>query len=242
MQRELPIVRLFEVRRRLPASAVFSGRTAAWLHGLDMQACEPVEVTLPRACCISRMKGVSLKRSDVPDSEATTVFDLPVTSAVRTMADLGRGLPEIEAVVALDMALHRRITRAHELVCWAARHRRYRGSSRLVRRLDLVDPASESPMETRLRLLLVLHGLPRPLLQAALYDPSGLFIARTDLYYPRRRLAIEYDGGTHRRSMAGDNRRQNRLLEAGYRLLRFTAGDIINTPAGVVAQVRRALS
>jgi very-short-patch-repair endonuclease len=74
-----------------------------------------------------------------------------------------------------------------------------------------------------------------------LHDDAGLFVGRPDLYYLDRRLALEYDGATHRDSLPADNRRQNRILEAGYRLLRFTAADIFNTPASVVALVRRAL-
>ena len=76
----------------------------------------------------------------------------------------------------------------------------------------------------------------------ALLDDFGLFIARPDLYYPGARLAVEYDGASHRDSLAADNRRQNRLIDAGYRILRFTAGDVLNTPAGVVAVVRRSLA
>jgi very-short-patch-repair endonuclease len=91
-------------------------------------------------------------------------------------------------------------------------------------------------------MVLVLAGLPRPLAQVSLRDDGGNFLARVDLYYPRARLAIEYDGGTHRDSLAADNRRQNRLLNAGYRLLRFTAGDVLGNPGGVVAQVREALA
>ena len=96
-------------------------------------------------------------------------------------------------------------------------------------------------METRLRLLLVLAGLPRPEVQVPLEDGRGRFLGRPDLYYPGERLGLEYDGGTHRASLAEDNRRQNRLLSAGFRLLRFTAGDVLRTPDLVVAQVRAAL-
>jgi very-short-patch-repair endonuclease len=96
-------------------------------------------------------------------------------------------------------------------------------------------------METRLRLTLVLAGLPRPEAQVPLEDSRGRFLGRPDLYYPTERLGLEYDGGTHRTSMAEDNRRQNRLLVAGYRLLRFTAADVLRTPDLVVAQVQAAL-
>ena len=103
--------------------------------------------------------------------------------------------------------------------------------------MALADARSESPMETRLRLLLVLSGLPVPNVQQSL--PEAL--ARPDLYYPQQRLVIEYDGATHRASLAADNRRQNRLVEEGFRILRFTAGDILHRPASVVGQVQRAL-
>src|SRR5436189_5416482 len=97
-------------------------------------------------------------------------------------------------------------------------------------------------METRLRLLLVLAGLPRPRRQVSLHDDHGIFSARPDLYYPDQRLVIEYDGSTHRDSLAADNRRQNRLIDSGHRILRFTAADVIETPAAVIVLVRRALA
>ena len=57
-----------------------------------------------------------------------------------------------------------------------------------------------------------------------------------------RPLALEYDGGYHRENLTDDNRRQNRLVDAGYRLLRFTAADVLSAPDSVVTLVRRALS
>jgi len=74
-----------------------------------------------------------------------------------------------------------------------------------------------------------------------LHDDNGQFLGRADLYYRSHRLVIEYDGATHRATLVEDNRRQNRILAAGYRLLRFTAADL-RDPASVVAQVRAALA
>ena len=45
--------------RRLPRAAVFSGRTAAWLHGLDLPPFEPIEVTLPLRGPTSRLVGIN---------------------------------------------------------------------------------------------------------------------------------------------------------------------------------------
>ena len=88
-------------------------------------------------------------------------------------------------------------------------------------------------METRLRWMLIEAGLPRPIVQAR------LSFGRADLYYPDARPVIEYDGQNHRDRLVEDNRRQNRLLEAGYRLLRFTASD---PPEVITSLVRKALA
>ncbi len=97
-------------------------------------------------------------------------------------------------------------------------------------------------METRLRWLLMEAGLPRPEVQTDLRDGAARFVGRADLYYPEARLVLEYDGGNHRERLVEDDRRQNVMVNAGYRLLRFTAADIYNRADVVVAQVRAALA
>lgn len=228
--------------RRLPSRAIFSGRTAAWLHGLDLPPCEPIEVTLPIDSHTSRLVGVAVRRSTVGAGETVMRRGQPATSVVRTIADLGRRLPLHEAVTTLDMALHRRLLKLFDLSSWACAHRRYRGVARLRRAIELAEPATESVMETRLRLLLVFARLPRPQAQVSLRDVDGHFVGRADFYYPQHRLALEYDGAIHRENLTADNRRQNRMVDAGYRLLRFTAADVLSAPDSVVALVRRALS
>jgi very-short-patch-repair endonuclease len=236
-----PLVSLNAAIQRLPDDAVFSGRTAAWLHGLDSPPCSPIELTLPITSPISRLAGLSVRRRAISTDEVVLRRGLRTTSALRTVADLGRDLSLVDAVAALDMALHRRLVSLQQLASWVQAHAGCRGVKRLRRAIQLSEPAAESVMETRLRMLLVLSGLPTPCAQVSLFDPSGGFIARPDLYYPDKRLAIEYDGVSHRNNLAADNRRQNRLLESGYRLLRFTAADVLHTPAAWVDLVRSAL-
>ena len=97
-------------------------------------------------------------------------------------------------------------------------------------------------MESRLRMKMVLGGLERPIAQYPLYDDFGVFLGRPDMYHPEARLGIEYDGEVHRTTLPEDNRRQNRLLAAGIRLLRFTAGDVYNRPEAIIQQIRVMLS
>jgi Protein of unknown function (DUF559) len=110
---------------------------------------------------------------------------------------------------------------------------------RLGRFDELAEPA-ESPMETRLRCLIIEAGLPTPEVQTDLRDGDGRFVGRADLYYPSTRLAIEYDGVNHRRRLIEDDRRQNLILNAGFRLLRFTAPDF-EKPERITSQIQAAL-
>jgi very-short-patch-repair endonuclease len=139
------------------------------------------------------------------------------------------------------MAFHPRLVELSRLEHHVHAHPGEKGIKRLRRAVRLADPGSESPMETRMRLELIRARLPRPLVQAELRDATGNFVGRADLYYPDRRLVIEYDGQNHKDRLLADLRRQNALVNAGYHLLRFTGADM-RPPGSVVMQVRRARS
>lgn len=158
---------------------------------------------------------------------------------MRTACDLGSLRDVIESVVALDMATRTGLVQLSTLAKHVATHPGEKGIRRLRRAVRLADPRSESPMETRLRMQLIRARLPRPSVQAELRDATRHLIGRADLYYPDRRLVIEYDGENHKDRLVEDLRRQNALVNAGYHLLRFTVADL-RVPGSVVAQVRRA--
>jgi len=239
--KESPQLLLSVFARRLPAGAAFSGLTAAWLHGLDVAPCNPIEVTIPEPIGTRRRAGASVSRTALSREEIVQRRGLPATSALRTVVDLGGRDPLIEGVVAADMFLHAELVSMDKLRAYIAEHPGAKGIARLRRVVDLAEPKAESAMETRLRMLLVLARLPRPEVQVSIHDDQGRFLGRPDLLYLTQRLAIEYDGGNHRDRMVDDNRRQNGLIGAGFRLLRFTAADVYVTPETVVMQVRGAL-
>jgi hypothetical protein len=229
--KENPQLVLTAIAKRLPAGAAFSGLTAAWLHGLEVHPCDPIEVTIPKPIGSRRRARATVSRAGLAAEEIVLRRGLPTTSAIRTVVDLGSRNTLTERVVAADMFLHAKLVTIAEL----------KGVARLRRVVALAEPLAESPMETRLRMLLLLAGLPRPEAQVSLYDEEGQFLARPDLLYRVQRLAIEYDGDNHRDRLVEDNRRQNGLLAAGFRLLRFTASDVYRTPDLVVMQTRHGL-
>jgi len=217
----------------LPEEALFAGATAAWIAGLDFNPTNPVEIVVPPNSGLRSRRGLSVRHCQSPASEAITVRGLRATRLHRTLRDLSRRLPAVEVLVAMDMAIAKGLATATAL-------ERCAGTRKLRTIAALAAPA-ESPMETRLRWLLIHRGLPSPEVQVNLGDDKNRF-GRADLYYPAARLIVEYDGSNHRDRLVADNRRQNLLLSAGFQLLRFTATDIYNRPDVVDSQVRGALA
>lgn len=102
----------------------------------------------------------------------------------------------------------------------------------------------ESPMETRLRMLLVLAGLPEPDVQHVVAVAGGGPRYRLDLAYPDARVGVEYDGRQHAedtRQWNHDLRRREALDDAGWKLLVVTAQDLFRRPDEVVRRVCTAL-
>ena len=223
----------------LPADSVFVGRTAGWLHRLELRPADPVEVAVPGARLRSRA-GLSVRHVGIEPGETVKVRGLLATNLHRTLLDLCARSTVVESLIALDSACRARLTDREKLRGYADCARGRPGAPRFRKLVEVAEPA-ESPMETRLRWLLINARLPRPEVQTNLHDDEGRFLGRADLYYPSARLVIEFDGGNHRERLISDDRRQNLLVNAGFRVLRFTAADLGARPDAVEAQVRGLL-
>ncbi|WP_214368157.1 hypothetical protein [Pseudonocardia sp. H11422] len=166
-----------------------------------------------------------------------------VTSALRTAWDLARRLDVVEAVVAVDALARRGGFAPADLLVRRAEEPGARGCRRLDGVTALADARAESPMETRLRLLLVLAGLPLPMVQYRLLDEHGFDVARFDLAYPDALLAIEYDGDGHRtRALSNDDRwRDTTTGDHGWHTMRFGYDDIALSRPRTVELVRNML-
>ena len=93
------------------------------------------------------------------------------------------------------------------------------------RALSYVRAGVDSPMESRLRMLLVLAGFPEPQVNVILRDLSGDWSRRFDLCYLALKLIIEYDGEQHGElgQRDSDIHRREELERLGYTLV---AGDL----------------
>lgn len=228
----------------LPPGAAFCGLSAAYLHGvnlLDRQT--PVSVTLPMTVRRRRHPRIVYHHQQLADDDMTRFTGLTITTALRTAYDLGRSLTRTEALAAVDAMLARRLVQLESLIGYAEAHRGWPGNEQLRQLLVIADPLSESPMESRVRLVLVDGGAPRPVAQYRIYDSRGRFLGRVDLAYPWWRIAIEYEGDHHRErdTFRKDVARLNALRASGWLVLRFTADDVLRHPDRIITLVRQAI-
>jgi hypothetical protein len=243
---ELPVdhpMRCLAVGLFLRGRGAVSGRDAAALWGADtLVRGAPIEVTVPEPARFRAPDGLVVVRSPLPSDDVGARAGVPVTSPGRTAFDVARRLPLIEAIVVVDAMLAARLLTPADLAASALARPGWPGLPRLRRVLELCDAGAESPQETRLRLVLIAGGLPRPVCQYQVVDGRGRFVARVDLAYPERKLAIEYEGDHHRGRVAfqRDLRRMNRLRALGWTVLRFGAADIYRQPVRVIALVQIA--
>lgn len=185
-----------------------------------------------------------MRQDQLAEDERRHYRHTELTSPVRTAYDLARRLDLVEAVVAVDALTNRFGFSLARILELAGRYPRARGRRGLPDVVAHAEPLSESPMETRLRMLIVLSGLPRPVAQRGIADHRARIVAWVDLAYPERRIAIEYDGEEHftpRRSMR-DTYRYTRLVDLGWRVYRYRARDVYGQPERIVAELRRALT
>jgi hypothetical protein len=227
----------------LAGDGVLAGYSAAEVYRAPCAPTDaPVEVIIPGR---SRRAppGITVRRDVLAGDERRHYEGLELTSPVRTAFDLARRNPLVEGVAAMDSLAGRFGFTPEEVLTLAARQPRARGIRRLAEVVANAEPLAESPMESRLRMLLVLGGLPRPVVQYTVLDDRGWQLATVDLAYPRQRIAIEYEGEEHfvRRRVIRDVGRGTRLVALGWRLFRYVSSDVYRTPARTVAQISDAL-
>lgn len=212
------------------------GHSAAELLGADCAPLGvPAEIVSPHR--VRPRRDLIARQDDIPSDELQELGGLVVTTPLRTAYDLGRRTPLVEAVVAVDALAHVHHFDIRDVLLIARRHLGARGSAQLPKVVELSDRRADSPMETRIRLALRLHGLPLPELQC----PVGPY--ELDLAYPAARIAVEYNGRDHLdpdRALR-DLQREAYLTAAGWIVLRFGAYIVMRRPDVVAARVRTRL-
>ncbi|WP_299058094.1 hypothetical protein [uncultured Nocardioides sp.] len=184
----------------VPEDAIVCDRHAAWLRGAEM-ALAPGEHLALRPISLFRPSGHGRIRRALADSgernlldrDTSEVHGLRVTTPLRTALDLGRVRSTDMAISAMDATARLGHFGLDELLAEVPRFAGMRWVTTLRAIAPLVDPRSESPGESVLRLRWLETGLGRPVPQVEVRE-LGRLLARLDLGHEEIRFAAEYDG------------------------------------------------
>jgi hypothetical protein len=226
--------------------AVLSHRSAAALWDIRATARARAEITVPGSARRSRA-GIDVHGSStLAPHDAVRIEEIPTTSLARTLLDLSETVDRQALERAFDRAETLRLLDMRALADVMRRNPGRRGLAPLGALLADLDPArrlTRSQLERRFVALCDRAGLPRPFVNAHLLLEGNYVEA--DFHWPRHRLVAETDGwATHgtRGAFQRDRRRDQLLLRAGYRTVRFTWRDVIRDLEWVAETVRLALA
>ncbi len=181
--------------------------------------------------------GVRILREPVVDDDLILLADMLVTSRARTVFDCLRVLPEPEASALLDRALQRKWLTLVGLEGRVSRYGQRYGAPRLRTLLADASHGARSEAERQLHRGLRDAGVTGWVANQEVHDATGL-IGVVDILFPGAKLAIEVDGLAWHSAMdrfQRDRTRQNRLVNSGWTVLRFTWHDLTTDLLGVIA-------
>ncbi|QDP96746.1 DUF559 domain-containing protein [Microlunatus elymi] len=177
-------------------------------------------------------------------ARTTTFRRMPISTPEQSFLDVAAsGANLVELVVLGDSLVRAKRTTPERLLKAAAESRGYR--SRAARRAArYVRAGVDSVMESLMRMLIVLAGLPEPTVNFTLRGETGDWERRFDTYYREYKLLVEYDGRQHAEDPAQweeDIYRREELERLGFRLLIITSRGIYREPLRTLERVRAAL-
>jgi predicted transcriptional regulator of viral defense system len=225
--------------------AVLSHSSAASLWGFQRTDRAEIDVTVERSVGRSR-PGITahvVRRLDRADRALT--HGVPCTTVARTLLDLADVLTLHRLERACERAEMLQLFDAREVEGVLSRAAGRRGASKLraiVEEGAVGASTTESELEERFLELCSAAGLPRPRVNAWVNFRDGA--VKVDFLWPAEKLIVEADGrqvhGT-RRAFETDRRRDQRLMLAGYRVVRCTWRQLTEQPQGLVATISSLL-
>jgi hypothetical protein len=238
-----PQIRARAALRLACAESYASHYTAAELWGLPVPHDDHTHITVPEHGERLRRQGV---RSHLGQSRAQRALrtGIPLSGPEQTFIDLAAiGMNLIDLVVLGDAMLKAKLTTISTLIeaidAWHGC-----GTRLALRAARLIREGVDSPMETRVRLLIVMAGLPEPTVNVIIRGEDGSWRMRFDLCYLDQRLIVEYDGRRHADSPEQWERdifRREDLDRMDYRLLIVTSRGVYNEPHRTLERIRDAL-
>lgn len=178
-----------------------------------------------------------------PSPQVRVVAGVRVSAPVQMFVEMSSLLTLVDLVVVGDHLVRKGRASCDELIAGCVDVPGAAG--RLARRAAaLVRQGVDSPMETRLRLLIVLAGIPEPEVNLTIRDVLGDPIRRYDLAWPLVRVIVEYDGRHHVERVEqwqSDLERREQIDDDDWRILVVISNGIFVEPGATVDRVFRLL-
>lgn len=223
-----------------PQDAVVSHRTALAWYGLDLGGSDRKLHLSTRRNAVCQEDAICVHRRLHPIA-SHYVRGVRVTTPERTFVDCATQFTLVQLVAAADWLIHRGVTTFETLLAYCA-DRHLDGVVAARHALTLVGPESRSPMESLVRMLILLGGLPTPACNFDVHDDAGIHLACTDFAWPEFQVAIEYDGRWHegRRQRVRDRDRREYLEAHGWVVIVLVDRDL-RVPADILRRIHRRL-
>lgn len=224
----------------LGRDVVAGGLSAARIFGMATftPAAELVVITSGSLSRGERREGYVVRRAELPERHCARRHGVPLTSPARTVVDVARWESLNGGVVIADSALHQGLLSLSELRQVLVDCGGWSGIDRARRVIELADPRAESPLESVSRVSMYEQGIPEPRTQVVVADVSGSF-ARADFLWDEFGVIGEADGlvkyepdgrRTTREIVWAEKRREERLADAGFEVVRWGWADARNPP------------
>ncbi|WP_461103856.1 DUF559 domain-containing protein [Tessaracoccus terricola] len=219
------------------SGAVVGGAAAGHLHGFVKEPPKRITIFHTRQRPLAGM-GDGAVRVELWRGTRAGRGTPPRTSVEVAILDLAGECDEDATIMAATRAIAEGMTTPSRIVeelqgRRAVRHRRV-----LERVCEEASKGIESVLEWRfLELVLRAHGLPLPTRQVPVVEHS-----RSDNVWDEFGLLVELDGHLGHEDAFRDMDRDNRAALKGYTTLRYGWHDVVERPAEVAAQIRKALA
>jgi hypothetical protein len=197
--------------------------------------------------------GVDQHSGAIHTGDVIQVDGLPVMSPTRLALETTMVAPVEPSLAVVNHLIHHGATSLEQL---RARYElgmtQWPGSLTTDLVLRLADARIESIGETRGFHLFFRHGLPMPVPQYEITDPSGRVVARVDFAWPELGVFVEFDGRVKYEKLLKPGQRASDVVVAekqreelvcrltGWRCIRMTWADLEH-PERIVAILREAL-
>lgn len=244
ISREVPRTPAIRARGAIaiaPEGAVISHHTAATLWGGSVPDSAAVNVTI-QPDQVLEVGGIRT-RERTRRPESTLHHGVPITTPEQTFLDMAGELDLVQLVVLGDRFVRRKVTTTDALIRAAAEWSGWHGGL-AQRAAAYVRAGVDSPPETKLRMLVVLAGLPEPVVNHKICDPeTGAVLRRFELAYPELLLALEYEGRHHRADddiWAADIDRREEMDRRSWRIVQVISTGLHDDPLRTLRRIDQA--